>query len=117
MWTMAFEDILRLKSNDAVCYQEEHDFCLPGVTVADELTIEDIDDEYHQRIKKVMAREGINRVPVLIINDVLYNGHRRLKIAQELGLEEINCTDDWDESGWWNEEEVIGEEECESQLT
>jgi hypothetical protein len=111
-WTVPLDEILAMKSNDAIAYQEEHEYVLPGITVADELEIDSIDDDYHQRIKKVMARKHINLVPVLVINDMVYNGHRRIMIAAELGLEEVLCTDDWDDSGWSDEDEqiVLGEE-------
>lgn len=110
-WKMPLEEILTLNSHDAIVYQEEHEWVLPGITVADELTIDSIDDEYHQRIKAVMAREGINLVPVLVVNDTVYNGHRRIMIADELGLEEVLCTDDGTDSGWSDEDEqiVLGE--------
>ena len=102
---------LTLKSNDAYYHYAEYN--LDGQTVKDELTCKDIDDEYHQRIKAVMAREGINLVPVLVINGLLFNGHRRVKIARELGLEEVLCTDGWYDSGWCDEYTVIGETENE----
>lgn len=107
-WTLPVDEVLTMKSADAICHRSEG-YPLAGVTVADELTMDDIDDDFHQRIMKVMARERINLVPVLIVNDVFFNGHRRVLIAEELGLDEVLCTDDWFDSGWYNEEEVIGE--------
>lgn len=109
-WTMPLEDVLRLKSNDA--YYRYQQYTLDGQTVADEIICKDIDDEYHQRIMKVMEREHVNLVPVLIIDDVLYNGHRRVKIACELNLDEILVTDNWYDSGWYDESTVIGEKEA-----
>lgn len=102
---MPVEDLLTMKSHDAQYYYD----VLDGVTVADALQRKEIDDEYHQRIVKVMARERINLVPVLIINDTVYNGHRRIMMAETLGLEEMLCTDDWYDSGWQHEDTVIGE--------
>lgn len=99
-----------MKSNDAIVHHEEYE--LEGITVADELTMDSIDDSYHQRIMKVMAREGINLVPVLVIDGMVYNGHRRIMIADELGLDEVLCTDDWADSGWYEDTTVIGEELC-----
>lgn len=110
---MSVEEILTLTSNDAIAYQLEHEYVLPGTTVADELEIDSIDDEYHQRIKAVMAREKVNLVPVLIMDDTLYNGHRRIMIAIDLDLGEVLCTDDENDCGWSFAEEkiVIGETE------
>jgi len=110
-WLMPVEEILRMQSNDALAWDAER-YDLHGSTVADELTVKDIDDPYHQRILEVMAKEQINRIPVLIINDQLFNGHRRVKMAVELGLEEIQVTDRWEDSGWWDEDTVYGEEEA-----
>ena len=106
---MPVDDILNLKSNDAYYHYQE--YCLNGQTVADELECKDIDDSYHQRIRTVMAREHVNLVPVLVVDNVFYNGHRRVKIAAELDLDEMLVTDDWNDSGWWEEDTVIGETE------
>lgn len=108
-WYMPVEVLMQLPSNDAMQDFDRHN--LKGITVADALTVKEIDDEYHQRIMKVMAREKINRVPILVINDTVYNGHRRIMIADVLGLEMLLCTDDENDSGWWDEDTVIGEEE------
>lgn len=109
-WLMAVEDVLRLKSNDSYNDMKTDRFPLKGNTVADEIEFSEIDDDFHQRIMKVMEREHINIVPILVINDLLFNGHRRVRIACELDLEEVLCTDDWDDSGWLDENTVLGEE-------
>lgn len=109
-WYMPVEVLMQLPSNDAMQDFDRHN--LNGITVADALTVKEIDDEYHQRIMKVMEREQINRVPVLVINNTVYNGHRRIMIADVLGLEMLLCTDDENDSGWWDEDTVIGETQC-----
>lgn len=105
---MLVEDVLQLTSHDALA-QDTYD--LDGRTVADILEFKDTDDSFYKRITDVMARERINLVPVVIVNDTLYEGHHRVKIADELGLEEVLCTDSFMDHDSYDSDEVVGEEE------
>lgn len=97
---MLTADILKLKSNDG-CYPE---------IVEEVLEEKDISDPYHRAIRNEMAKAGVNLVPVYVDDDMLCNGHHRVKIAMSLGHEEMMVSD-WEyECGY--EEGLRKEVEC-----
>lgn len=105
---MLTEDILGMPSTDGSYHRLYSG--LNGETVADVLTRTDIDHEFFQRVKTVMARENVNLVPVLIVNDVFHDGHHRVMIAQELDIREMLCTDDYLDHDSFLPDIVVGEE-------
>jgi fructose/tagatose bisphosphate aldolase len=93
MDTMSTDDILMLTSFDS-------DEDMDDGTVGSVIEWKEIDDDYHQSIKERMRETGINLVPILVSHGALWNGHHRVKIAVELGIETMNITDDSQASGY-----------------
>src|SRR5882724_5568844 len=57
--------------------------------------------EFYARIKERMAQDRINKVPILVQDGkTLSNGHHRVMLAYQLGLERMLATDDGKASGW-----------------
>jgi hypothetical protein len=98
IFKMAMDDILKLSSVDSVVYGKED-----RVTVGEILELVDINGEYYQKLKKQMAKDGINNIPILSICGELNNGHHRTKIARDLGWSEMNATDTSREQTWAKE--------------
>ena len=92
MDTMSTDDILMLPSMDSDGMDDG--------TVGSVIEWKDIDSDYHQSIKERMRETGINLVPILVSHGALWNGHHRVKIAVELGIETMNITDDSWASGY-----------------
>lgn len=95
---MLTEDILELKSNDCTG------------TVKSVLEEKDIDSLYHRVIREEMRKAGVNLVPVYVDDDMLRNGHHRVKMAVSLGHEEMIVSDWEHECGY--EEGLRKEVEC-----
>ena len=92
---MKMTEILKLESCDF------------GVSVGDAMRFVYVEDHfYYDRIKAQMAKDGINAVPILVRYDKysdmdeLGNGHHRVKMALDLGLDEMIVTDDPNDCGW-----------------
>jgi len=57
--------------------------------------------DFYARIKARMAEDRINKVPIRVRDGkTLGNGHHRVMLAYQLGLERMLATDDEDASGW-----------------
>jgi hypothetical protein len=87
---MPVEEILQLPSWDS-----EH-----------QETVEDIIQDktmnsFHEAITNEMRKAGVNLVAIVVWNDHLYDGHHRVQIAVELGLEEMLVTDNIHEADDW----------------
>lgn len=95
---MLITDILKLKSNDCTG------------TVRSVLEEKDIDSLYHRAICEEMRKAGVNLVPVYVDDDMLRNGHHRVKMAMSLGHEEMIVSDWEHECGY--EEGLRKEVEC-----
>jgi hypothetical protein len=88
------------------------DYWAPVIDVID---LVDLDDEFHQKLKKRMLEQGINKVPILIEDHhydgegyaTLGNGHHRTRIAYEAGWTEMLATDDGKVSGYGPDEKTI----------
>lgn len=80
---MLTADILKLKSND----------CMG--TVRSVLEEKDISSMYHRVIREEMRKAGVNLVPLYVDDDMLRNGHHRVKMAMSLGHEEM-IVSDWE---------------------
>lgn len=98
---MLTADILKLKSNDS------YD---PDKRVKEVLYDKDILSQYHRAICEEMRKAGINLVPVYVDDDMLCNGHHRVKMAMSLGHEEMLVSDWEHECGY--EEGLRKEVEC-----
>lgn len=95
---MLVEDVLKLQSHDAKRTGR-------GYTVESIMDETYIDSDYYICVREEMRLAGINLVPVYVFNNTFKNGHHRVRIAMELGHEEVLVTDNILESGWSREEE------------
>lgn len=96
-WTMPIDKILELEScetSESMRYTIDFmDWCGPDLR-------QDRTSGYYARLRERMREEGINKVPILVEDGYLCNGHHRVTLAYELGLPEMLCTDDFEESGY-----------------
>lgn len=89
-WMMPVEEILQLRTYDGT----------PEETVADVLPDKEL-HSFHLAVAEEMRLAGVNLVPVVVWNDMLYDGHHRILIAVNLGHEEMLVTDNIYEADDW----------------
>lgn len=89
-WMMPIEEILELPSYDGGHMD----------TVEDVLADKEL-HEFHWAVAEEMRKAGVNLVPVVVWNDMLYDGHHRVMLAMELGHEEMLVTDNIYEADDW----------------
>ena len=92
-WLIPLEDILQLWSNDFDCGMEA---LMQSPILRNEME----GSVFWHRVSEVMEREDINLIPVFINGEAFINGHHRVQIAYDLGLDFMLVTDDREESEW-----------------
>lgn len=110
-WTLTMKEVLDLFSTEANDYlrnivintSNRYARELEGAGYYD--GIDSKKRNFYARIRARMREDGINKVPILVRDydsskKYLANGHHRVMIAYQLGLKEMLCTNDGDDSGW-----------------
>lgn len=85
--TMPMDEILNLMSAD---FDERVRNCLADINF-------DRDAEFYGKLRARMQETKTNAVPIYVAGGILYNGHHRVKIAHDLGFQEMQVTTDYEQ--------------------